>query len=225
MCKIKMMPPRKNSTFVICLLFLNLVCAQEDHDEAYIKVTNERAAKIVKDLGIDDAGKEIRVRDIIAQQYRDLSNIHDPRDEAIEAVKKSSKSDEAKEKAIEKLKKKSSKSIKKLHKKYLKKLSSELTEEQVSGVKDGMTYGVLPKTYRAFQDMLPDLTQTQKDTILAYLTEAREHAIDAGSSKEKHGWFGKYKGKINNYLSREGYDLKKAGEAWKERIKTQANNK
>ncbi|MGS2739258.1 DUF3826 domain-containing protein [Sinomicrobium sp. M5D2P17] len=225
MCKIKITPLRKTPIFVICLLFLNLVCAQEDQDEAYIKVTNERAAKIIKDLGINDAGKEIRVRDIIAQQYRDLSSIHDPRDEAIEAVKKSSKSDEAKEKAIEKLKKKSSKSIKKLHKKYLKKLSSELTEEQVSGVKDGMTYGVLPKTYRAFQDMLPDLTQTQKDTILAYLTEAREHAIDAGSSKEKHGWFGKYKGKINNYLSAQGYDLKKAGEEWQERIKAQANNK
>ena len=28
--------------------------------------------------------------------------------------------------------------------------------------------------------------------------------------QEKHGWFGKYKGRINNYLSKAGYDMKKA---------------
>lgn len=204
---------------ISCLLFLNVITAQKKHDEAYIKVTNERAAKIVETLGINDAEKQMRVRDIIAQQYRDLSTIQDGRDESVEAIGKSSESDMVKEKAIEKLRKKASKSIKRLHRKYIKKLSKELTPEQVTGVKDGMTYGVAPKTYNAFLDMLPDLTQTQKDTILKYLTEAREHAMDAGSSKEKHGWFGKYKGKINNYLSAEGYDLKKAGEEWQKRIR------
>lgn len=219
MLLIKAISFREKTFFVMCLLFLNVITAQKKHDEAYIKVINERAAKIVKNLGIHDAEKEVLVKDIIAQQYRDLSTIHDGRDEAIEALKKSNKSDEAKEKAVEKLKKKSSRSIKKLHSKYVKKLSSELTEEQVAGVKDGMTYGVLPKTYGAFLEMLPDLTEVQKNKIMEYLTEAREHAIDGGSSKEKHGWFGKYKGKINNYLSAEGYDLKKAGEAWQKRIK------
>ena len=34
--------------------------------------------------------------------------------------------------------------------------------------------------------------------------------MDAGSSDEKHGWFGKYKGRINNRLSADGIDLKKA---------------
>jgi hypothetical protein len=34
--------------------------------------------------------------------------------------------------------------------------------------------------------------------------------MDAGTSKEKHAWFGKYKGKINNYLSAEGYNMKLA---------------
>jgi hypothetical protein len=47
---------------------------------------------------------------------------------------------------------------------------------------------------------------------MAWLVEAREIAMDCGSSEEKHYWFGKYKGKINNYLSAEGYDLKKAEE-------------
>ncbi|RNL89326.1 DUF3826 domain-containing protein [Sinomicrobium pectinilyticum] len=210
---------------VAFLLFAGAVFAQQKFDEAYIKVTNERAEKIVNDLGISDAGKQLRVRDIIAQQYRDLSVIHDARDEKLKAVKEGTGSKEEKEKAAKKIEKKSNKAIARLHKSYLKKLNSELTPNQVTGVKDGMTYGVLPKTYRAFQEMLPDLTQAQKDTILAYLTEAREHAMNAGSSKEKHGWFGEYKGKINNYLSAQGYNLKKAGEEWKKRREAQANNK
>jgi hypothetical protein len=48
--------------------------------------------------------------------------------------------------------------------------------------------------------------------------------MDAESSEKKHAWFGKYKGKINNYLSAEGYDMKKEGIAWKERIAAQQNN-
>lgn len=34
--------------------------------------------------------------------------------------------------------------------------------------------------------------------------------MDAGSSDEKHTMFGKYKGRINNYLSAEGFDVKQA---------------
>ncbi|HOB33816.1 MAG TPA: DUF3826 domain-containing protein, partial [Verrucomicrobiota bacterium] len=37
-------------------------------------------------------------------------------------------------------------------------------------------------------------------------------AMDQGSSNEKHAIFNKYKGRINNYLVRAGYDLKKGEE-------------
>ena len=86
-------------------------------------------------------------------------------------------------------------------------------------MKDGMTYGVVPITYTGYLEMIPGLTEDQKKQIMAYLLEAREHAMDAGSSEEKHAWFGKYKGKINNYLSAAGYDLKKASEEWQRRLK------
>jgi hypothetical protein len=45
---------------------------------------------------------------------------------------------------------------------------------------------------------------------MAMLLEAREHAMDGGSSEEKHAIFGKYKGRINNFLSAQGIDLKAA---------------
>jgi hypothetical protein len=40
--------------------------------------------------------------------------------------------------------------------------------------------------------------------------------MDAESSEKKHWWFGKYKGRINNYLSAQGYDLQKERKEWEE---------
>jgi cytochrome c553 len=88
-----------------------------------------------------------------------------------------------------------------------------------------MTYGVLPITVTAYNDMIPTLTAAQKKYIYDALVEAREHAMDGGSSKEKHAWFGKYKGRINNYLSKEGYDLTKEREGWNKRIAEKEKDK
>lgn len=185
----------------------------EDPEAAYTRVINQRAQKIVDTLGITDSAKAKRVRDIIAGQYRSLRQIHDARDAKIKAAKKQAGDDKDK-KAIEAgektIRDKAKIQQDQLHKKYLKKLSVELTPEQIIKVKDGMTYGVLQVTYNQYLAMLPALTDEQKAQIMAFLVEARENAMDAGSSEEKHQWFRNYKGKINNYLSAASYDLKKA---------------
>ena len=82
-----------------------------------------------------------------------------------------------------------------------------------------MTYRVMPLTYKAYLDMLLNLTGEQKAKIYNWLKEARELAMDEGSSDDKHGVFGKYKGKINNYLSSLGYNMKAEEKAWQQRMK------
>ncbi|MFM2327692.1 MAG: hypothetical protein RIR31_1894, partial [Bacteroidota bacterium] len=77
----------------------------------------------------------------------------------------------------------------------------------------------------AYMDMLQNLTSAQKDKMYNWLLEARELAMDEGSSDKKHEVFGKYKGKINNYLSAAGYDMKKEGEDWAKRIKAAKETK
>ncbi|WP_240675988.1 DUF3826 domain-containing protein [Botryobacter ruber] len=196
---------------------------KQEQEAAYIRVTNERADKIVANLGVKNKAKALRVRNLIAQQYRDLSYLHEFRDARVKAAKEGAgvnkKAAEERKTEIEAF---TNQELEKLHKKYVANLQAELTPKQVDGVKDGMTYGVVPITYKGYQDMLPNLTEEQKKQIWDWLVEAREHAMDAGSSHEKHGWFGKYKGRINNYLSAAGYDLKKAGDEWQERIKAEA---
>jgi len=104
-------------------------------------------------------------------------------------------------------------------------LSLYLNEAQVEAVKDGITFGVVKVTYDATLDMIPSLKTEEKTQILAWLKEGREFALDAETSNKKHEAFGKYKGRINNYLSKIGYDLVKEREGWYARIKVRDETK
>lgn len=192
----------------------------------YIQVITKRADKIVQALALTDSAKYKRVRDIIVNQYSTLSNIHDTRDAKVKEIKAQAGDDKVKANAqIASEDSVVDIQLGQAHKSYLAKLGTELDPKQIDEVKDQMTYKILPLTYNAYLDELPNLTDDQKAQIKAWLVEAREHAIDAGSSEKKHAWFGKYKGRINNYLSKQGYDMKKAGEEWQKRIKErQAQN-
>ncbi len=212
---------RAFSLIAMPLMLVAAVAAPpEDEDPAYTRVINQRAEKIVRQLGISDAAKATAVRDLIADQYRHLSAIHDSLDAKIAEARKSPGANSTVADAwIKVAEDRASLELFRLHRQFVSRLSVELTPEQVDQVKDGMTYGVLPITYKAFQDMLPDLTEEQQSVVRANLIEAREYAMDAGSSEAKHRWFGKYKGRINNYLSAAGYDLKQAEKDWAARRK------
>ena len=188
-------------------------------EDSYAKTINSRAQKIVSTLNIGDPEKASRVQSIIARQYLSLNELHSARDEEIKKLKAANAGKSVPDSFTGKIQSAYAVKIERLHKEYIKQLSAELSEEQVIKVKDGMTYNVVNITYHGYMDMLPNLTEEQKKQIRAWLEEAREYAMDAETAEKKHGWFGKYKGRINNYLSAAGYDLKKEGEAWQQRIK------
>lgn len=192
----------------------------------YTQVITKRSEKIVSALNITDSVKFKRVVNIIADQYRTLGTIHDARNAKAKDIKTQAGDDKAKSNAqVAELDSTTDIKLNEAHAAYLSKLAAELTPEQVDKVKDGMTYNILGVTYAAYTDEIPDLTDAQKAQIKAWLVEAREHAIDAESSEKKHAWFGKYKGRINNYLSKQGYDMKKAQADWQQRIKERQEQK
>ncbi|MGN8056768.1 DUF3826 domain-containing protein [Pedobacter sp. 22163] len=220
----------KSSILALLLTFSSItaIFAQNNpvnDKEAYVKMITERSAKIVANLGITDAKKNEKVTVIIRDQYSNLNDIYAARDIRVKAIKEKNKDNKVeRDSALAKDSHVVEASLAKLHKKYISKLSAQLTNEQVELVKNGMTYNVLPITYKAYQEEILTLTEDQKKQILVWLTEAREHAMDAESSDKKHAWFGKYKGRINNYLSASGYDLKKEGIEWEKRRKAKAQS-
>lgn len=188
----------------------------EDKEAAYRKSIDSRVEKIVDSLNMTDADKRQAVKNDIMQQYFDLRDIHAARDAKV----KDPQADDAAKTAA---KEEATAKLTALHQQYLAKLGANLSPEQIDKVKDGMTFNVLNVTYNAYCDMIPRLNDEQKAQIKQWLTEARELAMDEGSSDDKHKVFGKYKGRINNYLAKAGFNLKDEEKGWAERRKAAAS--
>jgi len=171
----------------------------EGQDAKYVETIKGRAQKIVDGLALADALKAVNVRNIIANRYFLLNDIHS---------RYSQKNQQDSLYA----------ELYKHHFELESALSLYLNSEQVDAVKDGMTYGRLKRDYNAQLDMIPSLKEEEKAQILVWLKEAREYAMDAADSKGKHFWFDKYRGRTNNWLSARGYDLKKERDNWMKRI-------
>lgn len=175
----------------------------EGRDSAYVENIKGRAQKIVDGLQLTDQKQARAVRNIIANRYFLLNDIH-------------AKYDKTQQDALQA-------ELYKHHFELVSALSVYLSDEQIDAVKDGMTFGRLKRDYQATQDMIPTLSDFEKQQILIWLKEAREFALDAADSKGKHFWFDKYRGRTNNWLSARGYDLKKERDAWMKRIEEQKN--
>jgi hypothetical protein len=168
--------------------------ATPDQVEAgYTKAIEGRTADILKVLDLSDADKKARVHDTIIAQYRALKAWHDDND----AKLKASRSDTNAVAQIHA-------SLKSLHNAFLAKLAENLTPDQVEQVKDKMTYGKVQFTFAGYVSQYPTLSDENKQKILDMLKQAREEAMDGGSAAEKTAVFQRYKGRINNYLSKQG---------------------
>ncbi len=193
---------------------------QESPEEAYTKVITGRADKIVNSMEFADESIKFQVRDIIVEHYRFLNNAEETRNADVAKIREDfAANKELRDAKIDLRKAEQEIKTRDHHFTFYAQLQQIISEKQIDEVKDGLTYGVLKVTYDSLCDMIPSLTEEEKTQIKIWLVEAREHAIDGGSSKEKHGWFGKYKGRINNYLSGRGYNLTKEREAWELRLK------
>lgn len=206
--------------FTICFFIsLSTITVQAQTEADFRKTLQDRSVKIVNTLELTDSGKYNEVVGLLTDQYFDLNKVHDKTKESIASINSLQLAVEEKTNRIRTEEEKKAFQLTQLHKGFITKLRATLSEDQIEKIKDGMTYRVLPVTYTAYQEMIPSLTGEQKEKIYNWLKEARELAMDEGSSEDKHKVFGKYKGRINNYLSAEGYDMKKEEKAWQERLR------
>lgn len=208
----------KQTFSILAALFISLSLFSQSEDEQYNKVLQDRADKIVKTLGIRNDETYAKVIDAIVKQYKGLNTIHDNSEALIKTAKSQITDKDKQQEAVKNIENDTNAQLYNLHCAYIGALSTYLTNDQVEKVKDGMTYGVVKVTYDSYLDMIPSLKQDEKDQLYAWLVEAREHAMSASSSNAKHTWFGKYKGRFNNYLSQKGYDIQKERENWNKRL-------
>lgn len=182
----------------------------------YEQVIAGRADKILATLDGLAAGSRERVREALLDFSRSVNGWHEAHAARRKELRASQ--DEAAREELARL----DADLAGIRDAFVKRLSADLSPEQVDRVKDGLTYDVLHVTERAYHEMIERLTDAQKAMIHERLVEARDLAISEGSSDGKHAVFGKYKGRINNELSQQGYDLKQEERGWQARRKAAA---
>lgn len=197
----------------------------KNRNPKYVETIVGRSQKIVDKLALKSPDVSKNVLNIIANRYFKLNDIYAVRDSAVNKIKRSGLTGDAKTTALNAAQNEKEAALYRSHFAFPGDLSLFINESQIEEVKDGITFGVVKVTYDATLDMIPTLKVEEKVQILAWLKEGREFALDAETADKKHEAFGKFKGRINNYLSARGYDLVKEREGWYKRIKEREDAK
>lgn len=194
---------------LLMLVLVGSVIAQVDRpaSEARERV-NAKTAKLLEVITIDDAAKRERVSAILGEWYSTLRDWHREHDaelaslwsewsRARAAIPKDEFPGEVIAHQIDDL----YASLKPEYASFIRKLGTELDSDQVDAIKErwsrspGMT-----RTYNAYLEIAPDLTEEQKKVILDRMKLAREDAMLTDADREIVNIFKRHKVKVEQYI-------------------------
>ena len=98
-------------------------------------------------------------------------------------------------------------------------LRKNLTEGQVEIILDKYTIGKVQFTMAGYKSIVPDMTALEEETILKFMKQAREQAVDYKSMKQISAIFEIYKTKSEQYLNNNGRNWKQMYKAFTDAIK------
>jgi hypothetical protein len=98
-------------------------------------------------------------------------------------------------------------------------LRKDLTEGQVEIILDKYTIGKVQFTMAGYKSIVPDMTALEEETILKFMKQAREQAVDYKSMKQISAIFEIYKTKSEQYLNNNGRNWKQMYKAFTDAIK------
>lgn len=169
-------------------------------DPANNAVAEKRSSGILATLDLADSSQAALVKRHIVNFILTLKNIHEGKDPLV---------GEAKREAL----------LAARGEFYNGLASEELTAEQTLVVKNGLSANHFRINYDAFLHLVPNLTDEEKSYIHAQLAEVCDEAVLLNSGGAKGERFHKRRGRINNYLSQRGYDLKELSKVRNERLR------
>jgi hypothetical protein len=91
-----------------------------------------------------------------------------------------------------------------IHEQLMSGLQQHLSPAQVEAVLDQYTIGKVAFTLRGYHAIIPDLTATEEEVLLANLKRAREQAVDFTTMKQISAIFEIYKTQNELYLNTHG---------------------
>ena len=178
----------------------------------------KKAAEWVTSLNLNDAAKEQRLQAVIVahlKAVRDWNNEHP-------GTIVPAGSNPTTGKLLSELERQiiaQSSMPKTVHENLMAGLRKDLAEEQVELVLDRYTIGKVQFTMAGYKAIVPDMTGLEEETILKFMKQAREQAVDYKSMKQISAIFEIYKTKSEQYLNNNGRNWKQMYKAFTDGIK------
>ncbi len=177
-------------------------------DEPTRKKIEQKATRIVESLKLDDADKAAKVKAIAGEWLGMMLTWHKEHDaelgrlwgewnKARAVVPKDEFPAEVIAHRIDDV----YASLKPAYEDYVKRLSAELTPEQVDAIKENWSRSPgMTRTYSAYLEIVPDLTEKDKEVIKGRMLMAREAAMLTDSDKEIVAIYKRHKVKVEQYV-------------------------
>lgn len=178
----------------------------------------KKAAEWVASLKLDDAAKEKRVTDVIATHLKTIRDWHNEHPyttvpaginpatgRPLSQLDRQMIADSAMPKTV--------------HESLMTGLRQDLNPEQVEAILDKYTVGKVAFTLKGYYVIVPDLTAEEEKTILGFLQQAREEAVDYKNMAQISVIFEIYKTNSEQYLNSNGRDWKKLYKAYSDAAK------
>ena len=173
----------------------------------------KKAAEWVASLKLNDPDKEARVKEVIATHLkivRDWHNEHpfttvpagiNPLNgKPLSTMDRQIIANSAKPKSV--------------HETLMSGLRKDLSPEQVEAILDKYTIGKVAFTMNGYRSIVPDLTPEEEATILGYLKEAREAAVDYKNMEQISAIFEIHKTRSEQYLNSNGRNWRQLYQAY-----------
>jgi hypothetical protein len=197
---------------LLSLFYLGAIAQNVDAE------TDKKAAEWVASLGLNDAVKEARVKDVVAAHLtaiRTWHNEHLPSTvpdginpvtgSKLSELDRSIIADSAMPTAV--------------HESLMSGLRKDLTETQVEAILDKYTIGKVAFTMNGYKAIVPDLTAEEEAKILGFMKQAREQAVDYKNMKQISAIFEIYKTKSEQFLNNNGRSWRALYSAYTKKIK------
>jgi hypothetical protein len=108
---------------------------------------------------------------------------------------------------------------KSVHESLMTGLQMDLNREQVEAILDKYTVGKVAFTMSGYRAIVPNLTKEEEATILGFLEQAREQAVDYKNMNQISAIFEIYKTKSEKYLDSKGRNWKQMYKAYTDAVR------
>lgn len=178
----------------------------------------KKAVEWVGSLKLGDSAREARLGEVIARHLTTVRDWHNERSytnvpAGINPVTGKPLSQLDRQMIVD------SAMPKAVHENLMAGLRKDLTEDQVEAILDKYTVGKVAFTMKGYKAIVPDLTADEERTILGFLKQAREEAVDYKNMNQISAIFEIYKTKSEQYLNANGRDWKKLYKAYTDAVK------